>query len=176
MEANFGIRPDHYVLIDFTSFKRIIDSLGGVDVKVKQPVSDYYHGRWVTVEKGERHMNADFAMWYVRTRKTTSDFYRARRQQEVLKAVFEKMLSMNGIQRIPEFYEIYKQYVTTDMTWEDMLAWLPLATKMTDSSHLRHYYVGPKAAYDWITYEGAMVLIPVKSEIQIILREALNIP
>jgi LCP family protein required for cell wall assembly len=176
MEANFGIRPDHYVLINFSSFKRIIDSLGGLEVNVKQPLSDYWNGRWVNVQKGKQYMNADKVLWYVRSRKTTSDFYRGRRQQEVLKAVFEKMLSINGVTRIPEFYQLYKDNVTTDMGWDEIFKWIPLALKMKDGSQLRHYYVSPKEAYDFITYEGAMVLIPRKELIKDILRQALNIP
>jgi polyisoprenyl-teichoic acid--peptidoglycan teichoic acid transferase len=175
MQRNFGVRPDHYVLLDFRSFKQIIDSLGGIDVDVEVPVSDYRGGRWVTIKKGLQHMNADVALWYVRTRKTTNDFHRNRRQQEVVRAIFEKMLTINGLLRIPEFYELYKNNVTTSLTWEDIRPWLPLAAKMTDSSALNHYYVGPNAAYDWITYSGAMVLIPQKDKINKIIQKALNL-
>jgi polyisoprenyl-teichoic acid--peptidoglycan teichoic acid transferase len=111
----------------------------------------------------------------VRTRKTTNDFHRNRRQQEVVRAIFEKMLTINGLLRIPEFYELYKNNVTTSLTWEDIRPWLPLAAKMTDSSALNHYYVGPNAAYDWITYSGAMVLIPQKDKINKIIQKALNL-
>ncbi len=176
LKQNFGVQPVHYVLIDFSSFKRVVDSLGGLDVEVKKPVSDYRNGRWVTIEKGQHHMDADLALWYARTRKTTNDFYRNRRQQEIIRAILNKLVSINGLLHIPELYETYKDAVTTDMTWDQMAPWLPLAAKLTDTSKLQNFYVGPEAAYDWITYEGAMVLIPRKDVIKKIIRQSLNMP
>jgi LCP family protein required for cell wall assembly len=176
LQQNFGVKPVHYVVIDFGSFKRVIDSLGGIEVEVKKPVSDYRNGRWITIEKGRQHMDADLALWYARTRKTTSDFYRNRRQQEILRGILEKMVSLNGLLRIPELYNVYKDSVTTDMTWDDIASWIPLAAKLTDTSRLHNFYVGPDAAYDWITYEGAMVLIPRKDVIKKIIRQSLNMP
>lgn len=173
-QYNFGVYPDHYVLINFSSFKQVIDGLGGLDVNVGTQVSDYRAGRWVTVEPGLVHMDADTVLWYVRTRKTTSDFARTRRQQEVLLAIFEKMLTLDAVKRAPEFYNIYKENVTTDLTLGDILPLLPLAAKVTDRSHLHHYFIGPQETYDWITYEGAMVLLPRPEAIKEVMRQALN--
>ena len=57
-------------------------------------------------------MDADDVLWYVRTRKTTNDIARNRRQQEVLQAIFEKLVSMDALRRAPEFYKLYKDSVT----------------------------------------------------------------
>lgn len=175
-QENFGVRPDHYVLINFSAFKRFIDSLGGLEVNVANKMSDYRAGRLVTIGKGRQYMDADLVLWYVRSRKTSNDFYRNRRQQEVLRAVFEKMLTINGLSKIPEFYDLYKDTVTTDLDWDFIASWLPLATKINSAEALQSYYVGPEAAYDWITYEGAMVLIPRPAEVRKTLRKALNLP
>ncbi len=175
MEKNFGVRPDHYILIDFQSFKRFVDSLGGLEVDVGKEVSDYRAGRWVTIKKGRRYMDADLVLWYVRTRKTSNDFHRNARQQEVLKAIFEKLLSINAFLQVFELYDLYDETINTSLTWDDILPWMPLATKMVDSSHINHYYVTPGMAQDWITYSGAMVLIPVKEKIRKLVRKSLNI-
>ncbi len=174
-EYNFGVRPEHYVLINFQSFKQVIDSLGGLDVKVTNAVSDYRAGRWVTISKGMTHMDADDVLWYVRTRKTTNDFQRTRRQQEVLQALYEKMLSLDAIRRVPELYNIYEQNVTTDLSFVDVIRYLPLAAKITDTSHINQYFVGPQQVYDWITPEGGMVLLPRQDAIMDVLRKSLNI-
>lgn len=173
-ETNFGVRPDHYVLINFSSFKRVIDSLGGLDVEVAESVSDYRDIYWTTVPAGTVHMDADMVLWYVRTRKTTNDFARGRRQQEVLNALFKKFLSMNAVRKVPEFYEIYKDSVETDMSFPDIVRLLPMATKLTDSSHLNHYYIGSEQVWDWISPDGGMVLLPRQDEIMKVLRQALN--
>ncbi len=173
-EYNFGVRPEHYVLINFQSFKQVIDSLGGLDVNVATSVSDYRNGYYYTIPAGLNKMDADTVLWYVRTRKTTNDFYRGRRQQEVLIAAFEKMVSMNALKRIPEFYAIYKNNVSTDLGLTNVVPLFPLAAKLTDTSRIHHYFVGPGQVSDWITPGGGMVLLPDRAAILNTIRKALN--
>lgn len=171
---NFGVKPDYYVLIDFSSFKHIIDSLGGLNVKVTQALSDYRAGYWVTIPKGEVHMDADTVLWYVRSRKSTNDFARNRRQQEVLMALFQKLMSLDAIRRAPEFYEIFKESVTTDIGLIQILTWLPLVAVVAESGDLHNYYIGPGQVYDWITPDGAMVLVPNQGSVMEIIRKSQN--
>jgi LCP family protein required for cell wall assembly len=175
-QQNFGIRPDHYMLINFSAFKHVVDGLGGLNVNVAKDVSDYRSGRWYTVHAGKQFMNADTVLWYVRTRKTTNDFQRNQRQQEVLLAIGEKLLSMNGLTRIPELFNLYRQYVTTDLAFTDVVPLLPMATRVKDASIVKRYAISPREAYDWITYDGAMVLLPQMDAIQELVRKTLNIP
>jgi anionic cell wall polymer biosynthesis LytR-Cps2A-Psr (LCP) family protein len=119
-------------------------------------------------------MNADMVLWYVRSRKTSNDFARNRRQQEILQALAEKLISMNAIRRAPELYAAYKESVTTDLTLIDMLTFLPLAAKLTDTSNIHQHFIGPKQVNNWITPGGAMVLLPVQDEIMRVIRKALK--
>ena len=176
LASNFDIQVDHYVLINFSSFKRLVDSLGGLEVEIGQPLTDFRAGYgYINLDKGRVKMDADMVLWYVRSRKTTNDFARNRRQQEIIRALMEKFLSMDAITRAPEFYEIYKDSVTTDLTFTEMLPLLPIAASLTDPSKLNQYYIGPKQVYDWITPAGAMVLMPRPDEIRKVLRKSLNI-
>lgn len=176
LASNFDIQVDHYVLINFSSFKRLVDSLGGLEVEVGQPLTDFRAGYgYVNITKGRVKMDADMVLWYVRSRKTTNDFARNRRQQEIIRALVEKFLSMDAVTRAPEFYEIYKDSVTTNLSFTDMLPLLPLAANLTDPSKLNQYYIGPKQVYDWITPAGAMVLMPRPDEIRKVIRKSLNI-
>ena len=176
LAANFDIQVDHYVLINFSSFKRLVDSLGGLEVEIGQPLTDFRSGYgYVNISKGPVKMDADMVLWYVRSRKTTNDFARNRRQQEIIRALMEKFLSMDAITRAPEFYEIYKDSVTTDLTLGEMLPLLPIAANLTDPAKLNQYYICPKQVYDWITPAGAMVLMPRPDEIRQVLRKSLNI-
>jgi LCP family protein required for cell wall assembly len=173
-KENFGIKPDYYVLIDFAQFKRFIDSLDGLDVKVEETVSDYRAGKYVTIKKGSQYMDADTVLWYVRTRKTTSDFARNQRQQEIIRAIFDKMLTLENIPRVKEFYDIYDEAVTTDMSLGDIIPLLPTAVKLLDRSNINQYFVGPRQVYNWITPEGAMVLIPDADAVRKIIRKSQN--
>jgi len=176
LASNFDIQVDHYVIINFSSFKRLVDSLGGLEIEVGQPLTDYRVGYgYVNISKGRVQMDADMVLWYARSRKTSNDFARNRRQQEIIRALMEKFLSLDAIQRAPEFYDIYKDSVTTDLTLTEVLPLLPLATNLTDPSKLNQYYIGPKQVYDWITPGGAMVLMPRRDEIRKVIRKSLNI-
>jgi len=160
-KENFGITPDHFVLINFNNFKQFVDELEGLDVNVGQSVSDYREGYWTTINKGLNHMNADTVLWYVRSRKTTNDFARNKRQQEVLQAIVDEVFTFDNVLRVPELYEIYKDMVWTDMTLSDILPLVPLAAKIaSDTSRIKHLYINPGMVSDWITPAGAMVLLP----------------
>lgn len=175
-EHNFGIQIDYYVLIEFSAFKKIIDSLGGLEVKVAQPVSDYRGGQWVTIPAGKTHMDADTVLWYVRTRKTTNDIARNRRQQEVLQAIFERLLSLDGLRKAPALFELYKQSVTTNVGLSDVLLWLPFAAKIAETRNIRQYFITYQHVYDWITPEGAMVLVPNRAALMQVIRKSQNLP
>ena len=176
-EYNFGVRPEHYILINFNAFVEVIDSLGGIDVQVPVPLADNrdYVG-WFSLPAGLVHMDGSTALWYVRSRMTTSDFDRTRRQQEIIQATFEKLISINGIANAPELYSIYKDTVTTDMNFTDIAPLLLVAAKMTDTSKIRHYYVGPAEVTGWFTPGGAAVLLPYREAIMGIIFQAMNAP
>ncbi len=177
LEYNFGVRPTHYVMVNFWAFVQTIDSLGGIDVYAAQTLSDHRdrYG-YYTVPAGLNHMDGETALWYARSRYSTSDFARTRRQQEVVMALFERMLSLNGIEKAPELYDIYAQNVTTDLSWQDITSLLPLAAQLSDTSRIQHYYIGPAQVTSWITPGGAQVLLPNHGAIQAVLWQALYGP
>ncbi len=176
-EYNFGVRPDHYVLINLWSFEEVIDSLGGIDVSVAVSLTDHRdrYGNY-SVPAGIVHMDGETALWYVRSRYTTSDFDRGRRQQEVIVAIFQKLLSMDALTRAPQIYEIYRQNVTTDMTFEQMAEFLPLAAQLSDLEGIQRYSIGPAQVVSWINYSGSQVLLPVQESVIEIMKKVLSSP
>jgi LCP family protein required for cell wall assembly len=179
-QYNFGVRPDRYVMVDFQGFLKVIDSLGGIEVYAEQNLADQCNHTinptsWCSVGPGRVHMNSEMALWYSRARYTTSDFDRTRRAQEVVQAVFKKFMSLDAISKAPELYEIYTEYVETNLTLSDVLSLLPMATVILDTENIHRYAVGINETYNWITYSGAMVLIPYYDAIHAILVEALHL-
>ncbi|PIZ00431.1 hypothetical protein COY62_02505 [bacterium (Candidatus Howlettbacteria) CG_4_10_14_0_8_um_filter_40_9] len=90
----------YYVRVDFEGFRKIIDAVGGIDIDVKENIYDPYYpdeemkGETVySIKKGMHHMDGKAALKYSRSRKTTSDFDRAERQQQVISAIKNKVLS-----------------------------------------------------------------------------------
>ena len=176
-EYNFGIRPDYYFMVNFQGFKRLVDSLGGIDVNASQNLSDQCsdinNTGWCSVGPGVVHMDSTTALWYVRSRYSTSDFDRTRRAQEVIQAIFNKSLSLNALTKVPELYNIYTEYVETNMRVADILPLLPMASTMQNPENVRRFAVGPNQGYDWITGEGAWVFVPDYYLIYDLLAEAL---
>ena len=83
---------------------------------------------------------------------------------------------MNGLQQAPELYSIYRENVTTDMAFEDMADYLPLAADLAASRDIDRYYIGPHQVIDWINYSGAAVLLPIRSAVLEVMRQVLNTP
>ena len=176
MEYNFGVRPDHWALLNFNGFVQLIDLLGGIDVNVAQKLRDHRdkHGIY-TVRVGVNHMDGETALWYVRSRKTTSDFDRARRQQEVLQAILKKMLSLDMVKKAPKIYSTLEQNVQTDMSYKELSKFIPLASEFQHPDKFGRYVIDASYVYPWINpYNGAAVLIPNQEMIRDLMRQALN--
>ncbi len=175
-EYNFGVKPEYYAFINFGSFKEVVDSLDGVDVQVAQPLTDHMDkvGDY-TVYAGTNHMDGELALWYSRARYTTNDFSRNRRQQEVLMAIFKKLLSLNALTRIPQLWDIYHRNVTTNLSLDLALTLLPAATKMGDSSGIQHYYISPEDVIPYLNINGSQVLIPKRESVLAVMYQALNV-
>ena len=177
MEYNFGVRPDYYALINLWSFVDVIDSIGGIMVEIGRDLCDH-RDAWgeFCVSQGTMWMDGKTALWYVRSRYTTSDFDRGRRQQEVLQAVFNQLISMNGISRAPELYDIYVQNVTTNLSLGDVAGLIPLAAHLADTGEIGRYSIGTGQVYSWTNNSGAMVLVPVREAVLDVMRQVLNSP
>jgi LCP family protein required for cell wall assembly len=177
MEYNFGVRPEYYVLINFTAFKDGIDSLGGIRVDVGRDFCDHMDdlGNFC-VSQSTYWMNGRTALWYVRARYSTSDLDRGRRQQEVLEAAFNQLVSINGLKRVPELYEIYKENVTTNIDFNLLTDLLPVAFHLADTREISNYSIGRGQVYDWINYSGAMVLVPIRESVLEVMRQVISEP
>jgi LCP family protein required for cell wall assembly len=174
-EYNFGVQPDHFVMINFWSFVEVIDSLNGVDVQVANGLGDQRDGYgYYYVPPGLNHMDGETALWYVRSRHTSSDFERTQRQQEVIQAVFERVLSLNGIKRAHDLYQIYTDNVTTDLKFDDIAPLLPLAAKLGGTTRIEHYFIGRPQVTGWVTPGGAQVLLPNRDAVIDVMRQALH--
>lgn len=179
-EDNFGIRPDRYALVDFEGFKAVINNLGGIDVQTAQNLTDSC-ATWVnpsgvcSVGPGLVHMNGELALWYARSRYSTNDIDRSRRAQEVIEAMFNRLMKLDVILKAPDLYNTYTTYVQTNVSLGDVLGLLSLANEVYNNGDIRSYVIGYNHAYDWITYTGAQVLLPDYGAIQEVMVEALSL-
>jgi LCP family protein required for cell wall assembly len=182
---NLGIRIDHTALVDFNGFKRILDTLGGIDVPVACQYTDWHlidpnadqqnESNWslYSVGPGVVPMDGEMALWYARSRKKSSDFDRGRRQQEVLRALFSKFIQVNSITKIPQLYNDLNSSVNTDLSLSSIMELAPFAFSLNNAD-IRSYYIRPPLVFSWITSQGAYVLSPSEQALQAMLREAMS--
>ncbi len=159
---NFGIPVDYWVRMNFDGFVTAIDRLGGIDVEVTGYLYDEYGGIWYKYGPGTYHMNGVQALGYVRMRKNSSDFDRLRRQQEVVRAIFKKIVSLDGLSRIPDLYEQFNVLFQTNLELGDILPLIPMASKVASGSAvLQGHTLTENEAGSWtVPYSGAAVLLP----------------
>ncbi len=135
----------YYVRVDFAGFERIINEIGGVEINVENSFDDYtypiegqednpnYYARFehLHLEAGLQKMDGALALKYARSRHALgpegSDFARARRQQLLLEAVKEKLLSrqtlLNPVVLTKLISEFNKDISTNLSTWEILRFW-----------------------------------------------------
>ena len=96
---SLGIPIHYYAYVDFNGFQKIIDQLGGVDIYVKESIYDATFPdenmkgyEPFSIKAGQHHLDGKTALKYARSRHTTSDFDRAKRQQEVIMAAKDKAM------------------------------------------------------------------------------------
>ena len=175
-QANFGFKPDYYMMVNYNGFKDVVDSIGGIDVEVTERLQDTcgeYLSQYCVFEPGMTHMDGGTALFYSRSRLTTSDFDRNRRAQDVVMAIFKKAINLNMLVKVPELYSLYREYVDTDIPLTQVLSLLPMAKPLMTPENIRRFAVTNEMAPDFITYEGAWVLMPNYYMISEMLNEAL---
>lgn len=130
-----GIPLDYVIKVDFAGFKKIVDSLEGVDVTVEKDIYDTEYpleetGRYETFElsKGPQHLNGDLALKFARSRhgkgNEIGDFDRAKRQQQLLSAIKEKALHLNILTdagKIKNLYDSIASSIETDLNLNEII-------------------------------------------------------
>jgi LCP family protein required for cell wall assembly len=169
IEVNFGIPIDYYVMVDFDGFKKIIDTLGGIDVNVPRALHDSkypdpkpgdpYAFRTIHFDAGWQHMDGERALQYARSRMSTSDFDRAKRQQLILLAIREKALSLNIIPKLPSLAATMMDTVKTDMNLNEMRELAPLAPEI-DMTNIKQLVIQKPMVYGYRREDGAAVQLP----------------
>ena len=174
-EYNFGLRPDHYVFVNFNGFSSIIDSLGGIQVQVPYSLTDHRDGYGdFTIGAGSVTMDAETALWYVRSRGTSNDYDRGRRQQEVLSGLFNSAFSLEMLANASDIYNLYRDNISTDISLSAFLNLVPTAGSVFDSQNIHRYGINEDHVDDWINYNGAFVLLPDRNAIQALLQDAID--
>jgi LCP family protein required for cell wall assembly len=113
LAERMDIRIDYYLRFGFEGFRKVIDAVGGIDVEVECTYRDGMAGLYLS--PGHHTMDGQLALKYVRSRYTTSDLDRNRRQQQVIWAVRQAVVNKNLLPRLPAIYTAVSESVETDI-------------------------------------------------------------
>ena len=165
--------------MDFAAFEDTIDLLGGIDVDVAKSLREtqQWGGLDFYVPAGRQHMDGETALYYVRARFTTSDFDRARRQQEVILAVRDKALSLNFLgnpTKIVGMLDILGRHVRTDINGDDLRSLIGDVRKVTNKEPKQLVLDTTELLYS-TSVNGSYVLLPKGNTFETIRARARNI-
>lgn len=122
LEKLTGLRLHHTVEVDFAGFKNMVDALGGVRVKVPQPVNE--PKAKLQLSAGEHLLNGEAALGWARLRYVGdgSDAARIKRQQTLLRAMLKKAQPMvlTDPGKVKDFLGAMREAVKTDLSLEEM--------------------------------------------------------
>ena len=170
VEYNFGRRIHYYVLVDFEGFRKVVDTLGGIDIDVPKAIYDpqypdeNYGFRPVQIPAGRVHMNGDMALVYARVRHTDSDFGRSRRQIQVLLAIRDKALRLDLLPKVPSLLQSMWGTIETDMSPQEVLA-LAVSASKVKTENIKTATIDQTMTVEFVTAQGADVLWPDRAKI-----------
>jgi polyisoprenyl-teichoic acid--peptidoglycan teichoic acid transferase len=172
IQYNFGVTPSSWAIFHTDSFGRLIDAMGGIDVKNPLAFWDACGG----VAAATIHMDGQLALCYVRLRRLGDEPDRNRREIEVVRETFLKMASGGNLAHLASLYGIIKPNVQTNVTLDDLAGLMPLAIELGDPSHIAAFYPDGNQLKNWV-FPGPLaspVFLPKRIPMRALLQQAID--
>lgn len=177
IERNFGVRVDHYAVVDFGCFRGAIDALGGVRVDVAEPIYDPYYPtddygyKVVRFAPGLQVLDGEQALEFARTRYGDTDFGRMRRQQQLLTAIKDRALQVQSLAALPRAASACSG-MSSDLGLFDLVA-LGAQAREIRQSDITLRVIDERMAIPYTAPSGAAVLLPRWDQIRAMVRSAM---
>lgn len=162
LNLNFGISVDGCLESDFEGFKKIIDTVGGVEIELTAEEAEIVGNGAI---EGVCMLNGEQALTYARIRKIDSDFQRTSRQRKIMGAVFEKAKTYS-LSELAMFFSEIMPLMATDMTDDEIMTLaLTLASSLSEIE-TASYIVPAEGTYKNAVIREMAVLVPDLAEIR----------
>jgi len=151
-----GIQTNYYVLVDFWWFEKLVNSLWWVTVNVKENLVDHrYPGpnrtyTTFSISKWIHHLDGITALKYARSRHSTSDFSRSARQEQIIRAILDKLTSswiLLSPSKIKNLYLQFENTVHTDFDFNTLLWFVKYAKNIKIHSYVLNWDCFYKTTY-----------------------------
>ncbi|MFD4243171.1 LCP family protein [Streptomyces sp. NPDC058525] len=169
VEKMSGIRMDHYIEVDFTGFKKIIDTLGGVQVTTAKPIKDEYSH--LNLPAGPNKLNGEQALGLVRTRHAVGDggdLGRIQLQQAFIKALIKQVKSIglfDNPKQLLDLADTGTKSITTDKSLGDVKSLMGFAQSLQSINAQDMHMITLPVTTDAI---DANRVAPLKKESQLV--------
>ncbi|MEY4045708.1 MAG: hypothetical protein RIR19_177 [Chloroflexota bacterium] len=167
----YDIRIDYSLMADFGGFRDVVDTLGGVRVITRNPVTDEAYPvspgviRRVHIQVGMHSMTGAQALIFARSRHGSSDFDRAARQQQVITAVRAQSDIKAIAANIPALVADLKDALKSDFPQEDLPLLLELVGRI-DASSVRSVVFTPPTYQREGSDERGYIIVPDVAKIR----------
>ncbi len=148
VEDIFDIPVHYQMAVDFQAFEDIVNTVGGITIDVPKDIYDANYPtpsgngqQLVQFKAGKQKMDGASALKYARSRQSTSDFDRSARQQQVMLAVKDKVLSPEFAldqSKIRSFISALQEHIKIDMTTPEILRSVEIGQAIPDQNIKRH--------------------------------------
>ena len=163
LRSMFGVEIHHYALVDFSNFEQMVDiaAPNGVEIDVEKDMSEKIG---VTLKKGVQELNGKELLGYARFRADREgDFGRVRRQQQVLAAMKDELISPSAIPQYPKLAGAVRGYVQTDISTADQVK-LAIQLALKGGGDLERLTVPVEGSYGYADYAHAGSVIEIDTE------------
>ena len=171
VEQLLGVEINYYAQVDFGSFIRFVDELGGVKIDLPNKIKiDPIAGDPVKLKPGRQVLNGELALAYARARYTSGgDFDRALRQQQVILGIRERLLKPDDlsllISKAPVLYSEIANGVQTNMALEELIKLALIAQKVPEDN-ISHGAISAQEVIFAESPDGQSVLVPLPEKIR----------
>jgi LCP family protein required for cell wall assembly len=146
-----GLQLDGLVLVNLNGFVRLVDAVGGIDIKVpyavrdsRYPTPDGKGYKVLNITKGQHHFSGLQALEYARSRHQDSDYGRMQRQQITLTALAKQVTSESLFAKVPELLGIAKTNLWTNLSVDNLSEFIELALRADVNDMARITFIPPK--------------------------------
>ncbi len=178
VQYNLGIPIQYYVRLNFGGFEKLIDLIGGIDICVPETIDDKdypdsgYGYEPLHIDAGCQRMDGRLALKYARTRHSgLGDFDRAKRQQQVILAVRDKVVRGDMLPtfvgKAGQLLDTLKDSVQTDLSLDQLIQLAKLGTQV-DPKNIQSAVIDETMVVRYIapTDPPQDVLVPLRDRIR----------
>ncbi len=149
-----GVPIQYYASVDLEGFARLIDAVGGVTVDNPRAINDPSYGGWTDgrigfyLSAGKHKLNGATALAYARSRLGAgdSDFTRARRQQQLLVALRDRLTDATLLPKLPSIIDAVSRTIRTNFPQERLNEMLTISQSVDDDEAIKRIVLGPPYA------------------------------